>query len=120
MLLMGGGRYVTLLPYYLTTTTTTTTPTTGTWARRASSSTLLPYYLTTSLLYYYHYRHLGEARKLINVLREVYHVGVVRTAREAVPLPLPLPLTRCARHDKCVRYGFAPPPKDSELPGRRA
>ena len=29
-------------------------------------------------------------------------------------------LARCARHDKCVAYGFAPPPKDSELPGRRA
>ena len=29
-------------------------------------------------------RHLGEARKLINVLRQLYRVGVVRTAREAV------------------------------------
>ena len=29
-------------------------------------------------------------------------------------------LARCARHDKCTVYGFAPPPKDSELPGRRA
>jgi hypothetical protein len=29
-------------------------------------------------------------------------------------------LARCARHDKCVSYGFAPPPEDSELPGRRA
>jgi len=27
-------------------------------------------------------------------------------------------LARCARHDKCTVYGFAPPPKDSELPGR--
>ena len=29
-------------------------------------------------------------------------------------------LARCARHDKCAAYGFAPPPEDSELPGRQA
>ena len=69
-----------MLPYYLTTLLLLLLLLHLLQAPGRGAQAHQPYYLTTSLPHYYtyYYRHLGEARKLINVLREVYHVGVVR------------------------------------------